>query len=216
MIIKDITISKLKAGDYRRLLPELYALGGTVENNKGHVRQDVFKHTIRVFTAYQQILGTELLPPKKRAALSCFLEKKVGKLARTEILSLAVLLHDIGKKEALLEKDGQTSCPAHEIISCSKLSSANQRLKLNSQDFVALYQLIFCHDLASDLLGLMVFKKKRAPYLGLLKELSGGFFLEQLILLWADLLGGDSLKTEPAVFQQRQQIIKSLVLGTIK
>ncbi len=110
--VGDMTIKNLKAGKFKFQLSEFYDLKKVIENNRFHNNQSVFDHTI---TALEKL--TILL---KNKVLKSYLSKKIGDKTRKQLLFLATVFHDIGKKDTLAIKGGESFCFGHERCSSCK------------------------------------------------------------------------------------------------
>jgi len=130
--ISDVTIEKLKSGDLIQELPEIYELKEVIENTIGHINRSVFNHTLDVLEN---------------------LEKLINKNNKKQLLILAVLFHDVGKKETLRIKDGKTSCPGHESVSAEKTANILKRFHLSPAEKDYVVRIISNHGKLHDLMG---------------------------------------------------------------
>ena len=133
MTISDITIQKLKTGKLSAELPEFYDLQNVIENNNWHNHESTFNHTLKVLANYDRYL---LKTDKK---ISQYLNRNIDKHKIEELIFVAIILHDLGKKETIVRTGNQSTFPLHEKISVKKaknilnifnLSSAEQKFVL--------------------------------------------------------------------------------------
>lgn len=108
-----ITSLQLKYGSYKSLLPEVYALQNIIEQTDWH-QEDVFTHTVSVL---QNI--------ERHVSRWSELQEKIDTQTKGDLLKLATVLHDIGKKETLVQEGGRTRCDNHEEIGARIVQSKN-------------------------------------------------------------------------------------------
>ena len=152
-------------------LPEMLLLKKSVENSMGHKRQNVYTHSLKVL-------------------------KKMRSLTRDKFMHLVALLHDIGKQQTLVKKNGVTSCPGHddagaEIISRLDLGLAQKR-HANAVILVRNHLIAF----------------RSQDFEGEIKRKSKGFAREQMLLAIADLQGGDEWILSRKSFLQKLKLFK--------
>ncbi len=105
-----LTIQDLENGKCENDLPELYSSRDCVENNTWHNHESVFDHTLKVFGNMAKIMKNI-----NNVRTEKWLDEKIGKRSRKELLLISSLLHDMSKGESLVNNnDGITSCPKHE------------------------------------------------------------------------------------------------------
>lgn len=127
--ISQITISKLESGKLKEELPEFYDLEKIIENNPWHNNESTFVHTLTVLKRLNKILKNS-----KDEKLKKYLNKKVGSYKRKELLFLAGVLHDLGKKETIQKNGKISSFPEHEKISISKARKILKKSDLSKKD----------------------------------------------------------------------------------
>lgn len=158
-------ILHLKKGDYKSLLPEYYALADFVENNPWHLNQNVFDHVIAVFAGLEELLKFDFLTLKQKKAIAAYLEKRIGKYTRKELLIVATLLHDIAKSYLHIELDDENAlCPGHEMIGASSVQQFKDRFGLDSQEMDHVQQIVHFHGFVNDVLTLIIHGKGCRKY----------------------------------------------------
>ena len=115
MKIKDISVEKIKSGKFFTELPEIYELCGVIENNYWHNNETTFDHTLKVLTNYKKFLE------KVDSKMAIFFNKKIDRLPIKDLIFASILLHDLGKKETIVNyEDGSSFFPLHEEASIVK------------------------------------------------------------------------------------------------
>ena len=115
MKIRDISVAKIRSGKLLTELPEIYELRGVIENNCWHNHETTFDHTLKVLTNYKKFLE------KTNSKIAIYLNKKIDRLPVKDLIFASILLHDLGKKETIVNyKDGSSFFPLHEKISAVK------------------------------------------------------------------------------------------------
>lgn len=103
--IKNITIEKIKNGDFKKDIPEFYELKNIFENNPWH-HETTFEHVLMVLREYEKFTQEYSFD---------YLNKKINSHSKKELIKVAILLHDISKKETIVIADNKTtSFPNHE------------------------------------------------------------------------------------------------------
>lgn len=96
-LINQLTVKAIQAGCLKSALPELYELQAVYETNAWHNHQQVFTHTLNVFSYLK-------------------------KYSQNNLLLWAGLLHDIGKKESIRNHVLIGSRKAEKILTRWKFS----------------------------------------------------------------------------------------------
>lgn len=187
----------VKNGSLKDVLPELYDLANVIENNDWHVNQNVFDHSISALEALESYTSDKF-------------ELLAGDNFQYKLVSLAVLLHDIGKLEALhTNKDRRTIAPSHAQVGSVIAIPLLQRLELSESEIRFVTGLVGDHIFACDLLELAV-KNSDKKYISLLKEARPQTWKELLFVAYADIQGcnpaTDQIKEES---QARTVLIES-------
>jgi len=116
-----------ESGLLLKIFPELQELKGCAQN-KYHA-YDVFEHTMRAFDCLEKILNdcSEYIEKTYR--------RNIKQLDKKYILKFAVLLHDIGKPDALtLDAQGNIHFYGHAQKGANKANRISRRLKLSNAD----------------------------------------------------------------------------------
>lgn len=205
LISTDIKL--LKKSEYKKILPEIYELKKTTENNSWHKSQNLFDHTIRVVASLDRILKSNPLLKSTGKLVDQRLEERIGKYNRRDLLMISAVLHDIGKPISLINNlDDTTRCPAHEIIGASLIPQFLKRFSLADRDEKHIKKLVEYHSLFIDIQNQVLVKGKKQYYFGLYKNIVGEEDLELLLLHLADLLASDLDKTNYLEFEKRKQL----------
>jgi len=115
------------------ILPQVTALKGLVQT--GHHRWDAYEHTLQTVAALETLLPLDGAPPHPDVP---FPEQVVSHLAlvamgghsRRTLLTLAALLHDVGKRDtATVEPEGRTRFIDHERAGAAMAAEAMRRLR---------------------------------------------------------------------------------------
>ncbi len=137
--ISNITSVKLKDGDFKDYLPELFTLKGCIENNGWHNNDPVFDHTVAVLEEFEKL--TETVHESLAAYLSQFAEANTKK----DLIRLAILLHDIAKDDTIIQKGDRTACPKHEAVGAEKAKKILNRFTLTTAEKKLITELIRYH-----------------------------------------------------------------------
>src|SRR3989338_687577 len=174
--ISDITIKKIKAGDLADDLPEIYELKDVIENTIGHINKSVFDHTIDVLENLEKLINKN---NKKQ-----------------QLLILATLFHDIGKKETLMTKEGKTFCPRHELAGAEKTANILKRFNLSPVEKDYIIRIITNHGRLHDFMDKANRKNLEVEYNEEIKEIKDIIY-EILLLTKSDTMGSDLKKDSP-------------------
>jgi poly(A) polymerase len=118
------------------ILPELTPLKGLEQPYRD---VDGFEHTLQVVTALESLLPLDGAPPDARLPfreqiLDHLAVCTTGGYSRRLLLTIAALLHDIGKPATFgREADGQIHYIGHEIVGARLAVEAMERLRLSAQ-----------------------------------------------------------------------------------
>jgi hypothetical protein len=209
--LAQVTAAELQAGSLGAVLPEIYALENTVENSGGHQNQNVLVHTIGVMAGMEKVIQAEFLPVSEREVLRAYLQQKVTTHTYLELLRLAILTHDVMKPAVLLtDAHGMTICPAHEILAVAKIPSFQARFGLDTAEVKRVQDSVRVHDFPHSLLTVGLAKPTTEPDLFAQFCLAvGEVALEVVVLVYADILGGDLAKVNPSDFAAREQLCQT-------
>lgn len=201
MKISDLTIENIQSGAAKAIIPEFYLLKNTVENSRSfHKNDSVFDHTLRVTDHLLTLLKQYHYPE---------LNNIVDHYTRTEILYLASIFHDIGKKDTLIIKDGITSCPGHEAAGCKQTAIILERFDLSPPEKTRTLELIKYHQAIFDLLSSEdpELDKKVAEVLVTIKD----YLPEIIIFTIADIKGSQLNETKPEEFRFRIGYLENML-----
>jgi putative nucleotidyltransferase with HDIG domain len=221
--LSELTIKKIKNGEFEKLIPELYKLKDIVENNPWHNEESVFDHTISVLNNLEKIIRT--LKKKVKQDLNKIIEKH----SRKDLLIVATLFHDIGKGETIISLDsGVRCCPDHERVGAKKIEKILRRFNLSKKESKIITDIVRNHGVIHDIVGLRDkdFRKDIAKEHSLTHAVAGlekkdfqkeyknfkkkfpDIYLELILLAFADTVGSYLKKTKPAEFRHRINFYK--------
>ncbi len=135
-----LNVEKIRKGEFLEQMPELYELKKVIENNDWHDNASVFAHTLTV------LKKLEWLFKNVKGAVSDHLNRKITNYRRKDLLFLAAIFHDVGKKETLLKKDGKTTCLNHEKKGAAKAKRILFRFDLSRKEKNLVVKLVKRHD----------------------------------------------------------------------
>lgn len=187
-----INIDKLRNNELADLIPEVYELKAVVENNPWHNNDSVFNHTLNVLVKLQGLLKNV------KGKISDYLAQKVTNHTREDLLFLATLFHDIGKKETLLKKNGKAYCFGHEEVSATKVKRilAGFDLSAEEKDFVT--QLVKFHGLPNSIVR--ADNDRLAEEFSQFKRSHSNIFPELVLFTIADTLGSQLADNDKGKF----------------
>jgi len=205
--VKKLTAEKLKAGEYREILPEIYTLKNVIENNIAHVNQDVFDHTVKVCASLEQLLAET----KNQKILNYF-QEKIGQYSKSDLLKIVALFHDIAKsKTIIINKDGSTMCPEHEKIGSLMVRDFINRFALDIVSEERVVKILNSHGLLHELLAQQINVEDYNKLLNKLKNSVPEFYIDIIYLTSADMMGGKPNKEALIIIQNRKRIIEDLL-----
>ncbi len=187
-------IDKLRSEEFADLIPELYELKEIIENDGYYHNNDsIFNHTLRVLEKLEESLKNV------KDKVSDYLDQKITNHTRKELLFLATLLHDIGKKETLVKDDkGLTSCLGHAEQSLVKAEEILPRFDLSEDERDLIGRMIESH-----MLLYLIIKpdnnKLNDQFLEVRRE-HPNIFLELVLLAMTDILGTQLKENKPKEF----------------
>jgi len=193
--ITEISIKKIKDTKLSKRLPELYQLKKIVENSDWHNQETVFDHILTILRELNKIIKNS------SSKIKNYLNQKVDNYTRENLLFLAALFHDIGKKETLRKNNNHTSCPNHEKISFYKTKQILNRFDLSNKEKAIITKIIKNHGLIHLIINPennkldQEYKKFRSKY--------SEIFLELILLAIADTAGSYLQNTKPDEFKFR-------------
>jgi len=201
--LSELTIKKIKNRKFKIFLPEFYELEKIVENNPWHTNDDVLNHTISVLRESEELIK------KSSNKIKVYLDKKIDNYSRKKLLFLAVLFHDIGKKETFEKEKDITKCPGHEEVGATKLKTILPRFDLskNEQEFVI--KIVRNHVVIHEILDYPEEspEKKTEEF----KKRHPDIFLEVILLSVADMLGSQLKDNKPKEFNFRMDFLNKII-----
>jgi len=203
--VKDITVSGIKKDSLKEDLPELYELQKVVERSAWHQDWSVLDHTLAVMDQLQQVMDGA---PEK---VSKYLNEKVEKHTRRELLMVVGMLHDIGKKETIKEVGDEIRCPGHEDRGALKAQVLLPKFDLTEAEQAIVVELIKHHGHVHDIIT--PGNTERDVQLGALKKAAPHLFWMLLVFCQADTMGSQLQKTIPIEYHKRIDFYKKAVAG---
>jgi len=221
----DISIlnkRNIKTGKLTKLIPEFYELKKVVENNLWHNEESVFDHTLSVLDNLEKIIRNSKKEIKE------ILIQIVDRNSRKNLLEVAALLHDIGKKETIISFNDVKKCPGHEKKGAKKAEKILRRFALSKKEFKIITDIIRNHGVIHDIIGLgnigfqkditkehslthavvgLENKNFQEEYKNFQKKFSN-IYLELILLVFADTIGSYLKKTKPTEFRHRINFYK--------
>lgn len=221
--LSDITIQKIRSRELGKLIPEFYRLEDIIENNPWHNEESVFNHTISVLDNLEKIIHNS------KKSIKQALNKIIDKNSRKNLLYVAALLHDIGKKETIADLGGGVrGCPGHEKKGVQKTKKILKLFNLSPKELKIITDIVESHGVTHDIVGLgckdfqkgvgkehslthavvgLEDKSFRKEYKDFRKRFSN-IYLELILLAFADTIGSYLKKTKPAEFRHRINFYK--------
>jgi hypothetical protein len=213
--LSSISSEKLGQRAYEQDLPEYYLLENFTENNTSHQQQDVLTHVIKVYKGLEESLNFTFLALEEKTKVQVYLQEKIGAHTREDLLRVSTLLHDIAKSKTIFtDKEGQTQAPGHEIIGSRMAQAFAERFQLDANDLKQVENIVLFHGLAHQLLQLN--QEQPGFYAQILQAECSHFYIELLLLIRADVLGGDSQVIAPEHFASKMQMIDGVLKEALK
>lgn len=210
--IRKISVDDLRSRKYAEVFPELYSLERVVENNPWHDHQSVFDHVLEVFKGLEKVLNFLKFGESQTDKIKSYLSEQVGQKTRLENLKIAALLHDIAKPDVVVYgKDGTVWCPGHELIAAARVKNFSDRFGLSSSDESLVERIVRYHGFISEILNLMMANKSEEKYLRIFHDTVGDVSIELIIMMQADLLGSDLVKSDRNGSNRRIQLLEWMI-----
>jgi putative nucleotidyltransferase with HDIG domain len=193
--ISDITITKIKNNELVKELPEIYQLKEVIENNDWHNHESVFDHTLTVLRELKKIIKDSSPKIKKE------LDRRIDNYRRKDLLFLAALFHDIGKKETLKKINDITSALDHEKEGAKKVKKILGRFDLSEKEKKIVRKIVRNHGLIH-----IIISPKNNNLSREFKEFKfrySDIFLELILLAIADTVKSYLCVVKPKEFEFR-------------
>lgn len=141
---KDVQIEALKNEELLDELPEFYELRNVFENNQWH-HETTFEHVLMVLSEYEKFILEHQVG---------FLNEKIDNYSKSDLLKIAILLHDISKKDTIqIVQDKTTSFPGHEEQGSSKAVKMLKNFDLTENEIDFITSVIGSHGRPHKILG---------------------------------------------------------------
>lgn len=201
--VSAISIGKLRNNQFKDELPEFFELRNCMENNGWHKNESVFHHTLSVAEELEKVLKN------LNNSMRSFLNQKVDRCSRKDLLFLGTLFHDIAKGDTLAHDGKFTSCPNHEKVGSIKVQGILERFDISEREKTLVVHMVKYHGEMHSLFDPKNknFDKKYNQY----KSAHSDIFLELLLLGLADTLGCQLEKNNPDEFKRRIDLYERMI-----
>jgi len=191
-----INLYDLKSGKLQDLLPEFYELKNSIENSADywHQQESVFDHTLSVMSALEKIF-------LENKNLKSQFDQKIGSHTKKDLLEVAGLFHDIGKKEAMVKEGEFTRCPGHEKIGVEKAEKILSRFNLSKEESQRILDIIANHSEFHYILK--PDNQNFIKNLEVLKNKVANIYPELIILSYADTVNSKFKSIDPKGYKYR-------------
>ena len=216
--LATVTAQFLKTPECAVVLPELQILKSSIENNSGHDHQTTFDHVTAVLRGMEALFQPDFLTAADQTSLTAYLNRKIGRHTRQDLLRLLVLLHDIAKPEATITNpDGTTSCPGHELLSAARVPAFQARFALEPVEVEWVQQLVRLHGDPHAILSLSLARPaEQTTILSTFAAAVGDGAIELTMMVYADLLGGDLETLNPPEFTARASLCQTWLTHLVR
>jgi UTP:GlnB (protein PII) uridylyltransferase len=201
--LSDVTIEKIKNEYFINDLPELYELKNVIENNLWHVNDSVFNHTINVLQNMESLLN------KTNEKIKNYLNEKIEKYSRRDLLFLATIFHDIGKKETFVKEGDITSTYKHPEIGYSKTKKILEMFDLSQNEKNIVLDIIENHGVVSDIVNFENDNLEED-----IKSFNNDYksiFIELILFIMADTSGSKLKNKNPLEYKFRMDFYKNII-----
>jgi len=195
MTINDITIKKIKSNKLLNELPEFYELKSVIENGNWHNNESTFDHTLNVLSNYVKFLV------KSNGNVSEYLNEKINTYQVKDLIYLAVLFHDLGKKETIIKSGDKSSFPLHEKISVAKSRKILNKFNLSVSEKKFVLEIIKQHSYLHSIVELG--NKKMEQQFNGLREKMPQYIVGLVILVMVDTINSYLKVTMPEKYKFR-------------
>ena len=208
----DITLAALKNGQFQADYPKFYALKKVVENSSYHHQQSVYDHTVSVLEGLLKVFQLDFAKTaEKRSQLEAYLTAKPVAVSRQTLIFLATVFHDVAKGAVLIESaPGQFVAPGHELLAVGVARKYLAKVDLTEAEKEWICRLIEAHGYVHGLIDVKL-KRTDQDFFALYRESVGDLDIGLLFFVYADLLGSDLKKADPAMYQARIEAVEDML-----
>jgi len=201
--LSEITIERIKNRDFKDFIPELYELEKVIENNPWHNNDRVLDHTISVLVELEQVFE------KLNDRIKAYLDKKINTYSRKELLFLATLFHDIGKKETYKKENDIARCPGHEEAGALNLETILIRFDLSESEKKFIIEIVRNHGIIHEILNYPEEnpEKKTEEF----REKHPDIFLEIILLSTTDMIASQLKDNNPEELNFRRDFLNKII-----
>jgi UTP:GlnB (protein PII) uridylyltransferase len=209
--LSQVTADFLNSAESSEFLPEHQILKQSIENNGAHDHQKTYDHIAGVMRGMEWLFQMEFLTTTEKEKLTAYLQQKIITHSRQDLLRLLVLCHDLAKGQALISNpDGTAACPGHEILSAARVPEFQARFGLDKTEVNWVQQLVRLHDEPHHLLTLGLAKPtEQAQIISQFAAGVGDGSVELILMVYADILGGDMQTLNPPEFKARTTLCQT-------
>ncbi len=216
--LSSVSADFLVSDQGKTLLPELLPLQQVIENNSGHKNQTTFDHTVKVMRGLETVLRGEFLGAADQAVLQAYLHQRLASQTRGDLLRLLVITHDIMKPVVCVKNaDGTTSFPGHEVLAAGRVPEFQARFGLELAEIQWVQQLVRLHGDPHGLLtAALALPDRQAQIIADFAAGVGDGAIELIVMVYADLLGGDLDTLNAADFKARTELCQAWLTRLIR
>ncbi|MDI6603294.1 MAG: HD domain-containing protein [Patescibacteria group bacterium] len=204
--LSEFTLKRIKNKEFKKFIPELYELEEVIENNLWHNNDSVLNHSISVSIELKELFK------KLNKRVRLYLNRKMDSHSRKELLFLAAIFHDIGKRETFKKEKDITQSLGHEEIGAVKLKKILPRFNLSEKEREFVVKIVKNHSFFHEILNYPEEnpEKKTEAF----KKKHPDVFLELILLTIADMydMYGSQLKlNKPEEFNFRMSFFNKII-----
>jgi putative nucleotidyltransferase with HDIG domain len=201
--LSKFTLERIKNKEFEKFIPEFYELEKVIENDLWHNNDSVLNHSISIS------IELEKLFKKLNKRVRFYLNRKIDTHFKKELLFLAAIFHDIGKKETFKKEKDATSCLKHEKIGAMKLKKILPRFNLSEKERKFIIKIVRNHGFLHDILNHPEEnpEKKAEEF----KRKYFDIFLEVILLSIADMCGSQLKLNNPEEFNFRINFLNKII-----
>lgn len=197
--IQDVSIEKIKAGEFKDDIPEFYELKNVFENNLWH-HETTFDHTLMALKEYEKFVQNNKIG---------YLDEKINHYSKKKLFQIAILLHDISKKETIvIAEDQTTSFPNHEEEGGKKAKNILDNFDISQAEKKFIVSVISNHGKPHIILG---DRDNCDSKLNELKNEISEIYRETLILAMVDTMGSKLKQNDQEEYNFRINKYRSIL-----